>query len=246
MWHIKKFFKKLSKSDPWSSIHINVFISRQWACLYSFSNLCKCWLFVEYEFTNIFYGVFNNCAIDCIYYSQIVNDQLFKFKNDIYGLVCWKMLLFPWIFSPLPNKKTLENLFQTSFDEQWRLKVLEYRVLLKESMIWRVAIMEVNVNVSWGKKKGNHSCCQKFSENVLIRSWVHLFWGDWWFYANNYQHKWWIQPFKGTLDINSYSSAFGTWVSRAGKCTEVLFWLYASVKSLQNDQQTAPEMGKNW
>lgn len=44
--------------------------------------------FVEYEFTNIFYGVFNNCAIDCIYYSQIVNDQLFKFKNDIYGLVC--------------------------------------------------------------------------------------------------------------------------------------------------------------
>lgn len=43
---------------------------------------------------------------------------------------------FSWIFSQLANKKTLKDLFQTNFDEQWRQKVLEYRVLLEESVIW--------------------------------------------------------------------------------------------------------------
>lgn len=81
-----------------------------------------------------------------------------------------KNVVFPPNIQPITKQEDPGKLTSDQFDEQWRLKVLEYRVLLKESMIWRVAIMEVNVNVSWGKKKGNHSCCQKFSENVLIRS----------------------------------------------------------------------------
>lgn len=117
---------------------------------------------VEYESTNRYYWVFNNFAIDCMYSLQIVKGELFKIEERYLHLSMLESTAFFWIFSPLANKKTLKDLFQTSFYEQWRLKVLEHRVLPKESMIWRADVVEAKANVSWGKRKATTAVAKNF------------------------------------------------------------------------------------
>lgn len=42
------------------------------------------------------------------------------------------------------------------------------------------------------------------------------------------------------------ASPYGTFMPSVWECIVTLFWLHYPVKSLKNDHQTAPEIGKNW